>query len=157
PRRELFGLDRLPARHLRLRQLVRPGPVLRHLHDPEARLVPRGSARPSLRVSLIGDAPAAIASRGGGGGPRVLLPASFAPGAEFRGRAFPSAKSREELPGGTVYRGQHRRRVPMRRLVGVLVVGFVMAALAAPARAQVAVGGFTSPMRINGYYAAPGL
>jgi hypothetical protein len=45
----------------------------------------------------------------------------------------------------------------MRRLVAVLVVGFAMAALAAPARAQVAVGGFTSPMRVNGYYAAPGL
>ncbi len=45
----------------------------------------------------------------------------------------------------------------MRRLLGVVIVGSVLALLPAQARAQVAVAGVMSPYRINGYYAAPGL
>jgi hypothetical protein len=45
----------------------------------------------------------------------------------------------------------------MRRLLGVLVVGSVLALVPCPARAQVVAGGMLNPYRFNGYFAAPGL
>ena len=45
----------------------------------------------------------------------------------------------------------------MRQLLGMTVLGAVLALLPGPARAQVVAGGAMNPYRINGYYAAPGL
>jgi hypothetical protein len=44
----------------------------------------------------------------------------------------------------------------MRRLFGILVVGFAMSAMASPVRAQVAMSGAANPSGISRYYAAPG-
>ena len=45
----------------------------------------------------------------------------------------------------------------MRRMLGVMIVGAVLALGPGTARAQAVPGGTMNPYRINGYYAAPGL
>lgn len=45
----------------------------------------------------------------------------------------------------------------MRGLLGVLMVGIVLALNPAPARAQYVTAGSMNPYRLNGYFAAPGL
>jgi hypothetical protein len=45
----------------------------------------------------------------------------------------------------------------MRRLLWAMIVGSALAASAAPAQAQVAMAGGSTPYRLNAYFAAPGL